>query len=121
MKESAAPTPEKAHEPEDLYKLWIKRANAGDAQGLAALYETDAVIAFPPGRISQGRDAITELYEHLVAQGPHFDGEEQLPTLRIGDLALTSTRRPDGSVRAQVARRQPDGTWLRVLDRPSFV
>ena len=45
--------------------------------------------------------------------------EEALPTLRSGDLALTSTRPADESGgRAQVARRQPDGTWLRVLDRP---
>jgi hypothetical protein len=41
--------------------------------------------------------------------------------VRTGDLALTSTRPADDAVaRAQVARRQPDGTWLRVLDRPEF-
>jgi hypothetical protein len=41
--------------------------------------------------------------------------------VRSGDLALTSTPPKDGSgARAQVVRRQPDGTWLRVLDQPEF-
>jgi hypothetical protein len=36
-------------------------------------------------------------------------------------LALTSTPPKDGSgARAQVSRRQSDGTWLRVLDQPEF-
>ena len=45
--------------------------------------------------------------------------EEPLPTLHHGDLALTSTRPKDGTGgRVQVARRQPDGSWLRIIDRP---
>lgn len=37
----------------------------------------------------------------------------------FGDLALTSTRSADNTgVRVQVARRQTDGTWLRIIDRP---
>ena len=44
-----------------------------------------------------------------------------LPTLHLGDLALTATPALDeAGARAQVVRRQPDGTWLRVLDRPDF-
>lgn len=35
---------------------------------------------------------------------------------------LTSTPPRDGSgARAQVVRRQADGSWLRVLDQPEFV
>jgi hypothetical protein len=30
---------------------------------------------------------------------------------------LTSTRLPDGNVTAEVARQQPDGTWLWIIDR----
>ncbi|AGL14327.1 hypothetical protein L083_0817 [Actinoplanes sp. N902-109] len=38
-----------------------------------------------------------------------------------GDLALTSPPPEDGSgARAQVARRQPGGSRLRVLDQPEF-
>ena len=57
----------------------------------------------------------------MLADVPAFTPEEPLRTLRSGDLALTATRAADAAgARAQVARRQPDGTWLRVLDRPDF-
>ncbi|MGZ4358951.1 MAG: YybH family protein [Gaiellaceae bacterium] len=112
-------TSTRAAEPEDLARLFVERANARDAEGLAALYEPDAVLAFPPGRTTEGRDAIRAVCEQMVARGLRFELEEALPTLRNGDLALTSTYRRDGNgVRVQLARRQPDGSWLRIIDRP---
>jgi uncharacterized protein (TIGR02246 family) len=110
---------EKAKHPEDLARLIVERVNAGDAEGLSQLYEPDAVLGFPPGQETVGREAIRAVYEQLLASKPHFEVEKPLPTLISGDLALTSTRPADGTGgRVQVARRQPDGTWLRVLDRP---
>jgi hypothetical protein len=39
--------------------------------------------------------------------------------VRFEALALTSTRSADNTgVRVQVLRRQPDGSWLRIIDRP---
>ncbi|MBQ0825453.1 YybH family protein [Streptomyces tagetis] len=112
---------EKALRPEDLTRLFVERANAGDAAGLAALYEEDAVMAYPPGRVTTGRDAIRRLWEEVLAQAPRFAPEEPLPTLVSGGLALTSTPPRDGAgARAQVVRRQADGSWLRVLDQPEF-
>lgn len=112
---------EKASEPEDLTRLFVERANAGDAEGMAALYEPGAVMAFPPGQMTVGREAIRPVFEQLLKVMPHRPPEEPLSTVANDDLALTSTRAADGSgVRAQVARRQADGTWLRVLDRPDF-
>jgi uncharacterized protein (TIGR02246 family) len=114
-------TTTKAQTPEDITRLFVERVNAGDAQGLADLYEPDAVIAFPPGRLTTGRDAIVELYEGMLAQKPHFEYEEPLTTLISGDIALTATEaQDDAGARAQVVRRQGDGSWLRVLDRPDF-
>lgn len=112
---------ERALQPEDITRLFVERANAGDAEGLAALYEPDAVLAYPPGGVTVGRAAIRVLYEKMVASRPHFKAEEPLATLQIGDLALTATRAKDeAGARAQVARRQADGAWLRILDRPDF-
>ncbi len=109
----------KAERPEDLTRLFVERANAGDAAGVAALYEEEAVMAFPPGRRTVGRAAIRQLWEQVLAQGPHFELEDPLPTLVSGDIALTSTPAQDGTgVRAQVVRRQADGSWLRLLDQP---
>jgi uncharacterized protein (TIGR02246 family) len=112
----------RAMEPEELARLFVERANAGDAEGLAELYEPDAVLAFPPGQMTVGRQAIRAVFEQMLANPPDFKLEEALPTLRSGDLALTSTHPADeAGARVQVARRQADGTWLRVLDRPDLV
>ena len=111
----------RAQQPEDLTRLFVEFANAGDAEGLAGLYEPDAVVAFPPGQMTVGSDAIRGLYEKMLAAKPTFRLEKPLPTLLAGDLALTATPALDeAGARAQVVRRQPDGTWLRVLDRPDF-
>ena len=112
---------EKALTPEDLTRLFVERANAGDAAGVADLYEPEAVMAYPPGEVTVGRDAIRALWEQVLAKAPAFEPEEPLPTLVSGDIALTSTIARDGAgVRAQVARRQADGTWLRLLDQPEI-
>jgi ketosteroid isomerase-like protein len=116
------PRREKAHHPEDLTRLFVECANDGDAEGIAALYEEDAVMAYPPGAQTVGREAIRSLWEKVLANSPHFEQEAPLPTLISGDLGLTSTPPKDGAgARAQVVRRQPDGTWLRLLDQPEFV
>lgn len=96
-------------------------ANARDAEGWAELYEADAVLGFPPGQQTVGRAAIRQVNEQMVSSAPMFTVEEAVPTLRFGDLALTSTRPADNAVgRVQVARRQADGTWLRIIDRPEL-
>jgi ketosteroid isomerase-like protein len=112
---------EKARRPEDLTRLFVDCANAQDADGIAALYEGQAVMAYPPGSQTVGRDAIRALWERVLSHAPHFEQEPPLPTLVSGDIALTSTPPKDGSgARAQVVRRQPDGRWLRLLDQPEF-
>jgi uncharacterized protein (TIGR02246 family) len=116
------PTREKAQTPEDLTRLFVERANAGDAEGVSLLYEDDAVMAYPPGSVTVGREAIRTLFEQFLAKRPRFTPEPPLPTLVSGELALTSTPPHDGAgARAQVVRRQSDGTWLRVLDQPEFI
>lgn len=116
------PNNERARTPEDLTRLFVERSNEGDAAGVAALYEEQAVMAYPPGGQTVGRDAIRALWAKVLANAPRFEQEAPLPTLISGDIALTSTPPRDGAgARAQVARRQPDGTWLRLLDQPEFV
>ena len=43
---------ERALRPEDLDRLFLERANAGDVDGVVDLYEPQAVLAFPPGRFA---------------------------------------------------------------------
>jgi ketosteroid isomerase-like protein len=112
---------EKAMTPEDLTRLFVQRANAKDADGIAALYEPEAVMAYPPGQQTAGRAAIREFWAKALPNMPRFEPEPPLPTLLSGDIALTSTPPRDGAgARAQVARRQADGSWLRLLDYPEL-
>ncbi len=109
---------ERARRPEDLSRLIVQRLNAGDVDGLVALYEPDAVLALPDGQVATGTEEIRRAYVGLVADRPTFAPGTQRPTLRSGDLALTSSHLANGVITVEVARRQPDGTWLWVLDRP---
>ncbi|MDQ0381704.1 YybH family protein [Amycolatopsis thermophila] len=112
---------EKATTPEDLAVMFVERANARDAKAMSELYAEDAVLAFPPGSQTVGREAIRTVLERLVEQGGEFQVEDPMPTVYYGDLALTSTRPADDTGgRVQVVKRQPDGTWLRIIDRPEI-
>jgi ketosteroid isomerase-like protein len=109
-----------AYDPQDLERLLVSRQHAGDVDGMAALYEPEALLDSGGGTLTQGREAIRKLFGELVATGRKFQMGEQRPALVCGHLALTSTRLPDGIVTAEVARRQNDGTWLWVIDQFSL-
>ena len=109
-----------AYDPQELARLLVAREQAGDADGMAALYAPEAVLDCGGGKLARGREAIRAFYAGLVASGARFELAEQRPALASGELALTSSRLPDGSVTAEVARRQDDGTWLWVIDQPAI-
>jgi len=114
-------TYEKASTPNDITRLFVEFANAKDAPALASLYEVDAVIAYPPGSVTEGRAAILELWMHALPHMPHMESEDSFTTLISDGIALTGTpAKDDAGVRVQVARRQSDGSWLRLLDNPEL-
>ncbi|MFC9954964.1 hypothetical protein ACFVIN_31860 [Streptomyces prasinus] len=80
------------------------------------------------GRAAQGRPDREPAPEqagdlvHRPAHRPRLEPEQPLPALVGGDIALTSTPPGDGmGARAQVVRRRPGGSRLRLLDQPGFV
>ncbi|MFH8796113.1 YybH family protein [Streptomyces sp. NPDC017941] len=109
-----------AVEPNDLGRYFIERANAGDVDGLVALYEPDAVLAFPPGNIATGHAEIRKVYEQFVAAAPVLSPGRQHPALVSGDLAMTAATLTNGDITVEIARRQPDGTWLWAADQPAL-
>jgi ketosteroid isomerase-like protein len=113
-------TREKARTPEDITTLFVRRLNERDADGMAELYAPDAVMAYPPGQTTIGREAIRLVLAQFAARASlPVPEEESLPAVCYGDLALTSTPSNDGTgVRVQVTQCQPDGSWLRIIDRP---
>ena len=110
---------EPAREPNDLARLFVHRANAGDLDGIVALFETEAVVAASGGGVIVGHQAIRAKYAAVLARHPQFSLGNQQPAMIHGDIALTSTwfDDEDGGAAAEVARRQPDGTWLWLIDK----
>ncbi|HSD68142.1 MAG TPA: nuclear transport factor 2 family protein [Woeseiaceae bacterium] len=105
-----------AKEPNDLEKFFVQRANAGDVEGLVALYESSAILAYGGG-VAIGANQIREFFVRFLADRPQLDQSIQAAPLCSGDLALTSSRLSNGDITAEVARRQADGSWLWVVDQ----
>jgi uncharacterized protein (TIGR02246 family) len=117
-----------ATEPEQMHGLFEQAFNAGDIEALIALYEPDAALVPQPGAIAEGSTAIRDSLRWFLDRRGRISLETKL-VLRVGDLAylanrwsLTGGTMPDGSpaelgaTTAEVARRQPDGNWLYVID-----
>lgn len=107
-------------DPNDLARQFVERANARDVDGLVALYEPDAVLAFPPGAIATGHAEIRSTYQEFLATEPVLVPGRPRPALVSGDLALTSTELADGTITVEIAHRQPDGSWLWAVDQPAL-
>jgi ketosteroid isomerase-like protein len=106
-----------AKEPNDLGKYFVERANAGDVEGLVALYEADAILTDGAGEIAVGKKQIREFFINFLADLPMLEPSNQTEALCSGDLSLTSSKLSNGDITAEVARRQPDGNWLWVIDQ----
>jgi hypothetical protein len=68
-----------AMEPEDVTRLVVQRLNAGDAAGVAALYEPRAVLAYPADRPTIGREAIRAVYQRMVEAGVKLEARHRCP------------------------------------------
>src|SRR5262249_60312402 len=104
---TAQPSREPAARPEDLGRFFLERANAGDVEGLVALYEPDAVLAFPPGRIAAGHGEIREVYRDFLASRPVLSSAGPRPPLRNRDPALPPPPPPGGPPTRESARPPP--------------
>jgi ketosteroid isomerase-like protein len=115
--------------PQEINNYYNEAFRAGDLEQLVALYEPNAVLAPAPGQLVIGREAIKEKLRGLLSfTGKLYDENqscvefENLAMLRanwkfIGtDPEGNSVEIGGGS--SKVARRQPDGSWLYVIDLP---
>ena len=118
-----------ASKPEDLHKLFATALNSGNVDAILALYEAEATLIPQPGHITRGREAIKQaLQQFLASKGKiHMDTtyviQEGGLALMRGQWRLSGTG-PDGKPmemsgkNVEVARRQPSGEWLFVIDHP---
>ena len=115
-----------ATQPDQIIELFAASFNAGDVEGLASLYEAGAsIIPDPAAGAVSGLPAIREALQPFVAMGGTLTIIAS-SSVASGDIALTHSSwrleapgaDPMEAVSAEVARRQPDGTWLYVIDNP---
>jgi len=118
-----------AREPGEIHRLFERLAASGDVEGIARLYEEGARFVRKDGRVLEGRVAIRDEVGGMLAVMTSYRQEVE-GVVEAGGVALLSTRwtlegrMPDGTPfsesgrTADVARRQPDGTWLMAIDSP---
>ncbi len=119
----------KASEPQDLPELFLEALKSGDVDSVVALYEAKGVVAPDPARLVAGHAAIKSMVAEFLAQGPRFVLHDT-EVVQAGGVALvrpqwTVTMVDSAGASAEndiqptlVARQQPDGHWLVVIDRP---
>jgi len=118
-----------ARRPEEVDQLFAQAFSAGDLEALVALYEPDAALVPQPGQVATGREAIREALQGFLTLCGEFRMEVK-GVVETGDFALVrsnwslSGAGPGGCLvdlsgrGAEVVRRQPDGSWLYVIDNP---
>ena len=118
-----------ARTPEELLQLIAQNFSAHDVEGAVALYEPNAMLVHQPGQVVTGTEAIREVLGGLLGMRPNFNLKVN-KAFQAGDVALVfydwsiSAIGPDGNAvemagqGSDVVRRQPDGSWLMVIDDP---
>lgn len=121
-----------ARRPEELHQLFVAGVNNHDVDALLALYEQDPTVADLEGNLLQSTDDLRTFLLGFLAVVKQIDGETR-KVLISGNMALMSSTYhaalvPQNGemtsitgISAEVARRQPDGTWRFLLDDPQFV
>jgi ketosteroid isomerase-like protein len=122
-----------ANTPEDTGRLLGDAMTSGDLDAALSLYEPNATFAMPAGfgeGSVTGLDDLRQALSGFLGMSPELriDAEKALLS---GDMALVigswtlKGRDPEGNDidatgrYADIVRRQPDGSWLFVIDNPN--
>jgi uncharacterized protein (TIGR02246 family) len=125
-----APPPGTARTPEDTDRLFAERLNAGDLDGVVALYEGGATLVRGDGTPATGRPAIRAELAGILDAKPTIVMDVRTARRGGDNVAvlyndwrgtLTTSAGKVEEIRGcavEVVRRQPDGRWLFVIDDP---
>jgi uncharacterized protein (TIGR02246 family) len=113
-----------AHKPAEIHVLFLDAFNRGDAGAITALFEPSAILVTARGT-AVGHDAIRGAYTSMFERFGRMELETR-SVVESGDglavLHASWTLHSAGStargISTEVVRRQPDGTWLFVIDEP---
>ena len=120
-----------AQTPEEVDRLFGEYVNAGNAEGLVALYERGATLLTDAGPAT-GHAAIREWLTGFLTMKPRIEMNVEKVVEGGGDVAAVynnwklAATGPDGAAielsgkATEIVRRQADGTWLFVIDDPNM-
>lgn len=109
-----------AKSPGDLSQLFAKHVGAGDIDAVVSLYEANAASPDEAGNVHSGLDAIRAAMKPFADMKPEIKCDPR-KVIEAGDIAMIHNywSMPGATGHAiEVARRQPDGSWLYVIDDP---
>ena len=108
----------------EIHALFLDAFNHADVEALVALYEPSAILVTGSGS-AIGHDAIRKAYEHILADGPRMELETRAVVESGNGLAMLHAswvvHRGGAAIlglSTEVVRRQPNGSWLFVMDEP---
>lgn len=121
-----------AQKPEECDLLLLKALEQGDLDAAVAMYEPNATFVVSADQVVTGQAAIREVMQGFIAAKATFNVEAvtAIPSAD-GSVAVTRVKGsstspgPDGQPvttplhSVEVVRKQPDGTWLFIIDDPS--
>jgi uncharacterized protein (TIGR02246 family) len=118
--------------PEDVDRIFGEYMNAGDADGLASLYEQNGTLVDLDRKPLTGRAAIRAYFAALGAAAKMAIKMNVIKVIRGGDdvavlyndwtavMTAPDGKRTDLSGKAlEIVRRQADGSWRFVIDDPN--
>ncbi|MDQ6919366.1 MAG: SgcJ/EcaC family oxidoreductase [Candidatus Dormibacteraeota bacterium] len=116
-----------ASSPAEVHSSWQQACNAGDLEGLLALYEADVTMVAQPGTVVTGIDAAKGALSGFLGLKLQIK-MEPATVFQSGDIALVLSRWTGDATDADgkplefsgtttdVVRRDPDGAWRLVID-----
>lgn len=120
---------EKVRMPEEMNPAFAKAFNSGKLDNLLALFEQDAILFDHGGRPHQGKGPVRETLEKLlqikgtmVSTNIHCIPFEDIALIRCHFVIDTTDSEGNPAQieghSSEIARRQPDGSWLYIIDHP---
>lgn len=118
--------PGPAHSPAEIHTLVCSAFNRGDAEALAALYETNALLMVD-GKGVTGRENIRKAFESLLLRRGRMaletcsviESAEGIAVLHGRWVVEYEAGLVTRGLSTEVLRKQPDGTWLFIIDNPN--
>jgi len=118
-----------AKTPQELQSLFVAAFNSSDLNALLALYEPNAALATQSGLPQVGTEKLGDSFRTIIG----MKGKMAIDTIYAVETDGIALLRGSWSMESmtpvgkavtmkghsiEVARRQPDGSWLFVIDHP---